>query len=58
MTDMNSEFEFVTTKTIVATYNSTSDIFEGLFREIKGLSNKKREVTMSGSGEDCKSSPH
>jgi hypothetical protein len=55
---MNSEFEFVTTKTIVATYNSTSDIFEGLFREIKGLSNKKPEVTMSGSGEDCKSSPH
>lgn len=41
------EFEEVTTDAAVATYEASTPIFEGLIREIRGLSRKKPDATMS-----------
>lgn len=41
------EFEYVTTDEHVATYKSSHEIFIGLIREVRELSRKKPEATMS-----------
>ncbi|MGR9402697.1 hypothetical protein ACU8M5_23520 [Rhizobium leguminosarum] len=41
------EFDFVTTEDNVATYRSSHEIFVGLIREVRELSRKKPEATMS-----------
>jgi hypothetical protein len=41
------DFEHITTDAAVAIYQATTPIFEGLFREIKELSRKKPEASMS-----------
>ena len=41
------EFEHVTTDAAVATYEASTPIFEGLIREIRELSRKKPDATMS-----------
>jgi uncharacterized membrane protein YheB (UPF0754 family) len=41
------EFEEVTTDAAVATYEASTPIFEGLIREIRELSRKKPDATMS-----------
>ena len=41
------EFEDVTTDAAVATYQASTPIFEGLIREIRELSKKKPDATMS-----------
>lgn len=43
------EFEHVTTDVAVETYKSSAPIFEGLLREVRELSKKKPEATMSAS---------
>mgnify|MGYP006390358779 CR=1 FL=1 len=45
----NMEFEHVTSNAAVATFNSSGDIFEGLLKEVRELSKKKSEATMSAS---------
>jgi hypothetical protein len=42
-----TEFEFVTTDAAVAIYKSSSAVFASLLREVKELSKKKSEATMS-----------
>ena len=42
-----SDFEHVTTSKVVDTYNAISEIFEGLLSEMRELSKKKPEVTLS-----------
>ena len=42
-----TEFEYVTTSADVETYDSSSGIFKSLLMEIKELSKKKPEATMS-----------
>jgi hypothetical protein len=46
--DSELEYEHVTTKAIVDTYDSSGAIFESLLREVRELSRKKPEATMSG----------
>ncbi len=48
---MNDEYEFedVTTDAAVATYQASTPIFEGLIKEIRELSKKKPDATMSAS---------
>lgn len=41
------EFEFVTTQTKVDTYKATTGIFAGLIREVRELSKKKPDATLS-----------
>lgn len=43
----NSEFEYITTNAAVETYTSSAPIFEGLLKEVRELSKKKPEATMS-----------
>lgn len=43
------EFEDVTTDAAVATYQASTPIFEGLIKEIRELSRKKPDATMSAS---------
>lgn len=43
------EFEHVTTDAIVAAYLSSTPIFEGVLKEVRELSKKKPEATMSAS---------
>jgi hypothetical protein len=45
----DDEFEHVTTDAFVEIYESSSPIFEAIFREVRGLSKKKPEATMSAS---------
>lgn len=45
----NLEFEHVTTKAAVETYESSAPIFLGLLVEVRDLSKKKPEATMSAS---------
>ncbi len=45
--DEDDEFEDVTTDAAVATYQASTPIFEGLIREIRELSKKKPDATMS-----------
>jgi hypothetical protein len=47
ITSHTSTFEFVTTDAGVEIYKSTSGVFESLLREVKELSRKKPETTMS-----------
>ena|ERR1022692_677398 len=42
-----SEYEHVTTEAVVSTYTSASSIFIGLLKEVRELSRKKPEATMS-----------
>jgi hypothetical protein len=42
-----SEFEYVTSEETVATYEATQPMFEGLIKEVRVLSSKKPEATMS-----------
>lgn len=42
-----TEFEHITTAEAVATYQATSDIFSGLIREVRELSKKKPDATLS-----------
>jgi hypothetical protein len=48
---VNDEYEFedVTTDAAVATYQASTPIFEGLIKEIRELSRKKPDATMSAS---------
>jgi len=41
------DFEDVTTDAAVSTYDASTPIFEGLIKEIRGLSRKKPDATMS-----------
>jgi hypothetical protein len=41
------DFKHVTTEEAVATYNATHNIFAGLIREVRGLSSKKPDATLS-----------
>lgn len=41
------EFEYITTETSVETFTSSAPIFEGLLKEVRELSKKKPEATMS-----------
>ncbi|WOJ89018.1 hypothetical protein RZS28_14570 [Methylocapsa polymorpha] len=43
------EFEHITTKGAVETYQSSTPIFKGILQEVRGLSKKKPEATMSAS---------
>ena len=43
------EFEHVTTDAAVETYKSSKPIFEGILREVRELSKKKPDATMSAS---------
>ncbi len=45
----NVEFEHVTTESAVETYESSAPIFRGLLVEVRELSKKKPEATMSSS---------
>lgn len=45
----NLEFEHVTTEAAVETYESSAPIFRGLLVEVRELSKKKPEATMSAS---------
>lgn len=45
--EYEDEFEDVTTDAAVATYEASTPIFEGLIREIRELSRKKPDATMS-----------
>jgi len=47
--DEDDEFEQVTTDAVVATYQASTPIFEALIREIRELSKKKPDATMSTS---------
>lgn len=40
-------FEYITTNAAVETYTSSAPIFEGLLKEVRELSKKKPEATMS-----------
>jgi hypothetical protein len=42
-----SEFEFVTTDANVEVYGASKPIFEGILKEVRELSKKKPEATMS-----------
>ncbi|GAB6854178.1 hypothetical protein [Asaia astilbis] len=44
-----SDFEHITTDAAVATYNATTDVFNALLHEIRELSKKKPDATMSAS---------
>jgi hypothetical protein len=44
---MKIKYKHVTTTTQVGTYEAGSEIFEGLLREVRELSKKKPEATMS-----------
>jgi hypothetical protein len=44
-----SEFEFVTTDANVEVYGASKPIFEGILKEVRELSKKKPEATMSAS---------
>jgi hypothetical protein len=44
---MNAEFEHVTTATNVEAYEASNNIFKGLIQEVRELSRKKPEATMS-----------
>jgi hypothetical protein len=44
-----TEFEHATTNAAVAMYESSSNIFSSLLKEVKELSKKKPEATMSPS---------
>ena len=44
---MSSEFDAVTNDDAVATYEATQPVFKGLVREVRELSRKKPEATMS-----------
>ncbi|TKB74484.1 MAG: hypothetical protein E8D46_05455 [Nitrospira sp.] len=48
---MSNEYEFedVTTDAAIATYQASTPIFEGLIKEIRELSRKKPDATMSAS---------
>ena len=41
------EFEYVTTESAVEIYDSSTPIFEGILKEVRELSRKKPEATMS-----------
>lgn len=43
------EFEHVTTDAFVEAYTSSTPIFEGVLKEVRALSKKKSEATMSAS---------
>ena len=43
------EFEFVTTEAVVVAYESSAPIFQGILSEVRELSKKKPEATMSAS---------
>ncbi len=43
----DTEFEHITTEAAVETYKSSAPIFEGLLKEVRELSKKKPEATMS-----------
>lgn len=45
----DAEFEHVTTDAAVEIYDSSTPIFEGILREVRELSKKKPEATMSAS---------
>lgn len=47
MTYTSDKFEFVTTNAAVQIYEATNPIFEGVLREVRELSKKKPEATMS-----------
>lgn len=47
MSYSSDDFEFVTTDAVVAVYEASSPIFEGILREVRELSKKKPEATMS-----------
>ncbi|MEX4008257.1 hypothetical protein [Neoaquamicrobium sediminum] len=49
MKTYDAEFEHVTTAATVAIYESSHPIFEGIIREVRELSRKKPEATMSKS---------
>lgn len=42
-----SEYKYVTTNAAVETFTSSAPIFEGLLKEVRELSKKKPEATMS-----------
>jgi uncharacterized membrane protein YheB (UPF0754 family) len=44
---MKDEYEHITTAKHVETYEASNDIFEGLLQEVRELSKKKPEATMS-----------
>ncbi len=41
------DFKHVTTEEVVATYNATHNIFAGLIKEVRELSRKKPDATLS-----------
>lgn len=43
----DTEFEYITTDAAVETFTSSAPIFEGLLKEVRELSKKKPEATMS-----------
>ncbi len=45
----NMEFEYVTTDAFVKIYTSSKPIFSGILKEVRELSKKKSEATMSAS---------
>lgn len=47
MSYSSDDFEFVTTDAVAAVYEASSPIFEGILREVRELSKKKPEATMS-----------
>jgi hypothetical protein len=49
MRTIDDEFEHVTTEETVAVYEASHPVFEGLMREVRELSKKKPEATMSKS---------
>ena len=49
MSDDDSEFEHVTTDAAVEIYTSSTPIFNGVLQEVRELSKKKPEATMSAS---------
>ncbi|MBZ0260779.1 MAG: hypothetical protein K8F90_09280 [Hyphomicrobiales bacterium] len=42
-----NEIEHITTEATVRLYEASSEMFEGIFREVRTLSNKKPEATLS-----------
>lgn len=45
----DTEFEHITTDAVAETFKSSAPIFEGILKEVRELSKKKPEATMSAS---------
>ena len=49
MTYSTDDFDHITTNAAVSIYEASSPVFEGIIREVRELSKKKPEATMSSS---------